>query len=79
MKPGARVHLRFQLSYPYPTTEVLWVDSVPDLFGVTQLDVSSLFNKLGVSLQEVDSPTGVFFQVIKLILEHKKSKALCKF
>lgn len=54
------------------------MDSVPDLFGVTQLDVGSLFNKLGVSLQEVDTPAGVLFQVIKLILEHKKSKALCK-
>lgn len=44
---------------------------VPELFSVAQLDVGSLFNKLGVSLQEVDSPAGVFLQVIKLILKHK--------
>lgn len=45
---------------------------LPDLFGIAQLNVCSLFNKLGVSLQEVNPPAGVFFQAIKLILKHKK-------
>lgn len=45
---------------------------LPDLFGIAQLNVCSLFNKLGVSLQEVNAPAGVFFQAIKLILKHKK-------
>lgn len=46
---------------------------LPDLFGIAELNVCSLFNKLGVSLQEVDAPAGVFFQAIKLILKYKKN------
>lgn len=48
------------------------ITQVPDLFGVAQLDVCPLLNKLGVSLQEVNAPARVFFQVIKLILKNKK-------
>lgn len=47
------------------------VRTVPDLFGVAQLNVGALFYKLGVSLQEVDSPARVFLQVIKLILKQQ--------
>lgn len=47
---------------------------LPDLFGVAQLNISSLFNKLGVSLQEVNSPAGVFLQIIKLILNQKTTQ-----
>lgn len=47
------------------------VCSIPDLFGVAQLDVSTLFNKLRISLQEVDPPACVFLQIIKLILEQQ--------
>lgn len=48
------------------------ISMLPDLFGIAQLNVCSLFNKLGISFQKVDAPAGVFFQAIKLILKHKK-------
>lgn len=44
---------------------------VPDLLSIAQLDVGSLSHKLGVFLQEVYPPAGVFLQVVKLILKHK--------
>lgn len=49
---------------------------LPDLFGVAQLDVGALLDELGVSLQEVDAPTGGLLQVVELILKHNNTTQL---
>ena len=49
---------------------------LPDLFGVAEFNIGPFLHKLGVALQEINAPTGVFLQVLKLVLkqQHRENK-----
>lgn len=52
---------------------------LPELFGVILLNLGSLFDKLHVSIQQIQSALSVSFNHVMLVLQTQTQRVICLF